>query len=329
MSFEKSEFSLESLNNINFIDYNEKFNKLVETVQILDGKIYGDFISQYYFQNNIFNKDSEENFDNNSDKNNILIDINFKEINIIFKNYNDRICFIRLIQTFFEMYKNYNSNEIAKINLSNYHILINYNYLNKNYSKIININVYNNVLFIDLNLHISFIDINLLSLNNEGLNLIKYNSNKKSFISKIDNIDIDTNYSKFNKILNRVINKKFSFIENYNINIFKNIDNCIDLILNGWIMDDFHLKDETSVLFLWKNINKNIRTSFNKNDIEKMKNYNTCSICTSKFKDTDLIINTKCNHNFHWDCNNFNSGIKNWILKFSHKCPICRFDYCI
>ena len=24
-----------------------------------------------------------------------------------------------------------------------------------------------------------------------------------------------------------------------------------------------------------------------------------------------------------------NSGIKNWISKFSHKCPICRCEYCI
>ena len=97
-------------------------------------------------------------------------------------------------------------------------------------------------------------------------------------------------------------------------------------------MDDFHLKDKTSIFFLWKNVNNNIRTSFKDDELKKLKEGNFCSICSSNFKDEDLIINTKCNHNFHWDCNscdNSNSGIKNWISKFSHKCPICRCEYCI
>ena len=93
---------------------------------------------------------------------------------------------------------------------------------------------------------------------------------------------------------------------------------------------------------------------------------NKCSICTSDFKNDDLVINTKCNHNFHWDCDYYRdyyseilstennpedndtendtennpenendivsskiSGIKNWITNFSDKCPICRCEYCI
>ena len=319
MSLEKNKYYKNCLNSIDYVDYTnykEKFDKLVQTVQILNGKIYGDFISQYYFENNILNKDDDT-----------YIDINFKEINVIFNNYNDRVCFARLMQNIFEMYQNYksNSNGINKINTSNFHILVNYNHLDKDYSKVININIYNNVTFVDLNFHIHYIDVNLLSLQDEGLNLIKYFS--KNRISRIDNGN--SNYLRFNSILNRVINKRFSFIENYNNNIFDNLDKSIDLILNGWIMDDYHLKDETCVLFLWKNIDNNIRTTYNKKDMDKMKNCNTCSICTSKFKDNDLVINTKCNHNFHWDCNNYNSGIKNWILNFSHKCPMCRYNYCI
>ena len=34
-----------------------------------------------------------------------------------------------------------------------------------------------------------------------------------------------------------------------------------------------------------------------------MNNDNKCSICTTDFENDDLVINTKCNHNFHWDCN--------------------------
>ena len=99
MSLEKNKYYKNCLNSIDYVDYTnykEKFDKLVQTVQILNGKIYGDFISQYYFENNILNKDDDT-----------YIDINFKEINVIFNNYNDRVCFARLMQNIFEMYQNY------------------------------------------------------------------------------------------------------------------------------------------------------------------------------------------------------------------------------
>jgi hypothetical protein len=280
-------------------DYIANLDKLVNTVGIFNGIIYGDFISQYYFEKNILG-------------NNLNID--FENINIIFYNYNDSISFLRLLKTLFEIYnRNCNSQNYFKI-------LLNYNYQNKDYSKVKNLNIFLNVNFINLNFYTYYLDINLISLQNGGLNLIKYENS-------------ENNYIKFSSILNRIINKKFSFIDkNYSYNIFNNIDICIQLILNGWIMDDYYLKNETSVIFLWKNVNNNIRTSFKENDLNKLKSGNLCSICSSEFKDNDLVINTKCNHNYHWkcdNCDNNNSGIKNWISKFSHKCPICRCEYCI
>ena len=108
-----------------------------------------------------------------------------------------------------------------------------------------------------------------------------------------------------------------------------NLNKCAELINNGWIMDDFYLKEKTSILFLWKNRNNNIRTSFNDDKLKKLENFNNCIICSSDFKEGDLVINTKCNHNFHWNCDNNISGIKEWISNFSHNCPICRCEYCI
>ena len=313
-------------NYINSVDYKSNLDKLVNAVRIFKGYIYGEFVSLYYLENNIFNND---------------IKLDFENINIILNNYNDSICFIRLLQNIFEIYYEKDSNK------NNYKIVINYNYNNKNYSEVKNLNLYNNVSKIDLNYYTYYLDINLLSLNLNGLEIINY-SNKKDV--------------QFTTILNRIIYRKFSFIDDYNCDIFNNIDKAIQLLYNGWIMDDYYLKRNSSVLFFWKNRDM-IRMHYNDKEKKMMYQDNKCSICTSDFKNDDLVINTKCNHNFHWDCNYYRdssnetdnhetdndetdndetdndetdndempkiSGIKNWITNFSTKCPICRCEYCI
>jgi len=349
--------STENENKCDFrCDFRCNLDKLINAVKILKGYIYGEFVSLYYLENNIFNNDIKLNFDN---------------INIVLGNYHDSICFVRLLQNVFEIYTN-NSNK------HNYKIVINYNYNNKNYSETKNLNIYNNILNVDLNYYSYYLDINLLSLNENGLNMINYKNKRK--------IDFTT-------ILNRIIYKKFSFIDDYCFNIYNNIDKAIELLYDGWIMDDYYLKKETSVLFFWKNRDL-VRTHYNDKEKEMMNNDNKCSICTSDFENDDLVINTKCNHNFHWDCNyyrdsrnSFNhildaeeiidsdrendsdidndtdndtdnhntnhsdsniasdnendnednsfhqkykiSGMKNWTINFSNKCPICRCEYCI
>jgi len=325
------------------MDYKSSLDRLVSAVNIFKGYIYGEFVSLYYLESNIFNSD---------------IKLDFENINIILNNYNDCICLIRLLHNIFEIHYDRNS----KIN--NYKIVIDYNYNNTNYSVIKNLNLYNNVSVVDLNYYTYFLDINLLSLNLNGLEIINYNNK--------NNIE-------FTKILNRIIYKKFSFIDGYNSNIFYNIERAIKLLHNGWIMDDYYLKKDTSVLFYWKHRDMS-RIHYNEKEKKMMCEDNKCSICTSDFKNDDLVINTKCNHNFHWDCNYYSdyyseilstennlennpednntenntennpednnpednnpenendivsskiSGIKNWIINFSDKCPICRCEYCI
>ena len=137
----------------------------------------------------------------------------------------------------------------------------------------------------------------------------------------------------FDNIYNRFINKKFAFIENNNINIIENIDNAIKLIKDSWIMDDIYINKNSIILFLWKNrFNKNYRTTFNDKDYNNLFENNNCCICSSEFKDDDIVINTKCNHNFHWECsinNNDECGLKYWLEKCSDNCPICRKNHCI
>ena len=184
----------------NTFDSKINLDKLVKTVEIFNGIIYGDFIAQYYFKSNVLGND---------------LKLDFENINVIFNNYNDRICFIRLLQSIFEIYNT------DYLNQNYFKIILNYNYQNTSYSQVKNLNIFNNVIYADLNIYIYYLDINLISIENGGLNLIKYeNSNN--------------NYTLFNSILNRIINKKFSFInENYCYNLFNNLNKCIELIYNG------------------------------------------------------------------------------------------------
>jgi hypothetical protein len=158
------------------------------------------------------------------------------------------------------------------------------------------------------------LDINSLYLSSSGINIIQ-----NKYIDSIDNLQIT---------MNRISEKKFSLIDDYDDNILHIYDKCIQLLHKDWIMDDKYLKKNSSVLFKWNNKNNYIRLYHNENEKNNMNAQNVCSICSNEFKEQDIVINTKCNHNFHWNCDN-SVGIKNWIINYSHKCPICRCNYCI
>ncbi|CAK5091939.1 unnamed protein product [Meloidogyne enterolobii] len=55
---------------------------------------------------------------------------------------------------------------------------------------------------------------------------------------------------------------------------------------------------------------------------EAVANNNThCPVCLEEFTKEEIIVKTKCNHYFHWDCISkyFEEGRGNF-----GKCPICR-----
>lgn len=62
--------------------------------------------------------------------------------------------------------------------------------------------------------------------------------------------------------------------------------------------------------------------AFNALNKLKFKDYNgdtdKCTVCLDEYQADDDIVLTPCNHPFHVNC------IKDWLLKFSHLCPLCK-----
>lgn len=277
-----------------------ELDKLTNFIKLFNGIIYGEYISNYYINNLLCNNKKNSNF---------------TKINIIFYSKNELLYFIRILYINFEIYNN--NTYINNANSKDFTIILKSIIDNKYYRKIYKLNILNiNEYFLNNN----NIDINLVSLNKNSLILLKhYNKNNIN----INNFDI---------ILKRIINKKFSFIyEECNIkNLIKNIEESINLIKNDWIMDDFNLGNKSIVILYWKNIFKNnFRCNLDEKEYDKIKSYDSCCICSCPFKDDDIIINTKCHHNFHWNCNKDLSGLEHWITNFSDNCPVCRTKECI
>lgn len=201
------------------------------------------------------------------------------------------------------------------------------------------------------------------NLNNNQLissHLILNNNDEASTSSNItNNIVIVKNDT---KLINRICNKTFSLVQkdNYINKHLENINICYNMVLDDYLMDDYTLtnmyktkkkkykrikttglydknllKNTIGIIFFkWSDREelekKNLRNLYKKEDYKKILSQDECIICSNKFKDNDIIINTSCNHNFHWktDCNlNIDCpGVSNWITNHKYNCPICRFD---
>ena len=282
-----------------------ELDKLINIIKSFNGKIFGKFVREYYIDLMI------NNFHN--------VDLDELDINIIFDSESITKKFIRIVNQHFELNKNLN---VDDKNINIYYLVFNYEDDTEFISKIVNLNIIeytNNIAYnYYINKFSNNIDINYLSLNNNSLFLLDlfsyFNYNNNNLLKLC-----------FNTILNRNSNKKFSFIFKP-VNLSKyiiDLDVAYNIVKKGFLMDDTY-KNDISVLFKWKNVNKNIRTYYSDDEKSKLKNNNECSICSSKFSCEDIVINTKCNHNFHWNCCNNNSGLKNWITNFKVSCPICR-----
>ena len=136
------------------------------------------------------------------------------------------------------------------------------------------------------------------------------------------------NYDNYNIIFNRIINKKFAFIKiNFNLQYYiLFIDEAYNLLKKKWVMDDYY-HNNNSILFNWSKKNdNNYRLNYNEEDYIKLKSNNNCVICGCDFTENCIVINTRCNHNFHWYCNNTTSGLKYWIKHHKNSCPVCRSE---
>lgn len=135
----------------------------------------------------------------------------------------------------------------------------------------------------------------------------------------INNYFVFNDYSfTYDEIYYRKLNKKFCYLINnfYNIIILlkkeikitttlKNyyinkINYAHKLILNGWIMDEYFLKDKSWTLNYWNNyVNKLALIKLHNN--EKKKKNNKCFFCKNKFKIHDIVFNIN-NLYTHYNC---------------------------
>ena len=294
---------------MNYISYYE-IDKLINIINSFNGIIFGEFARDYYIDSLI--------------KNFTDIDIDNLNINIIFNSEEIIKKFIRILNQHFEINKKLNKNNEANNNYYLiFHSLDTLNNKEINISKILNLNIIENINSIKYNYNISKltnnIDLNLLAFNQNSLFLLQlfsyYNFNNYNNMFK---------YS-FNNIYNKKFNKRFSilFKQNNLSNYINNLDYAYNIIKKNFIMDDIY-DNNISIFFKWGNIDNNVRLYYSEKDIEHFKNITECTICSSKFNTDDIVINTRCNHNFHWECCNNTGGLKNWIENFKISCPICR-----
>jgi hypothetical protein len=370
-------------------DFLDKIIRLIKLINCYNGIIFGDLIINLFLINNKFIKNNNFNIDKDYinkfiklDKKNLNNINNINDINIIFDNKNIVSSFTNfLISDIFKLFK-FNRYYI-KNDIINKFITYQFSYSNK----IINLNIISNTIsnkhFVNnLNLLTNNIDFNFIYYHKNNLfffrNIFNYNNNlnnnqlttsylllnndndeARTSPNIINNIVIAKNYT---KLINRICNKTFSLVQkNYYIkNHLENINICYNLIIDGYLMDDYTLtemykfrkkkckKIQSSILYdknLLKNTigiiffkwsdrelleNKNLRNLYKKEDYKKILSQDECIICSNKFKDDDIVINTSCNHNFHWrtDCNlNIDCpGVSNWITNHKYNCPICRFE---
>lgn len=172
-----------------------------------------------------------------------------------------------------------------------------------------------------------FIDVNLLVSN--GTAIFVRPDAALSFTSMTNKID---------RILSRVRANRFAM---YRLpvfpasNVLKTLGKCHDLVKNGWVMDDAYVKKNTAVINTWQTFKDSIdevRAAFNEHEREALVSQDQCSLCHETFQDGDMVLNTCCNHNFHWVCNGDDrdratrmSGVSSWFqMKRDFACPFCR-----
>jgi hypothetical protein len=155
-------------------------------------------------------------------------------------------------------------------------------------------------------------DINLLTENERSLyvrfipNIFKYIPDKLTFLK------------------NRIVTKHFTIVPSSNNEVMNYvisnerqitlINKAFELVANNWIMDDLYHQKTIWLVGKWEHL------VCKKKYLECIE----CSLCHDKFKPNDLVLNTVCNHTFHWNCNSTN-GLMHWAKDHS-TCPYCRSE---
>lgn len=114
-----------------------------------------------------------------------------------------------------------------------------------------------------------------------------------------------------NEWISTVTENLMSSFRNGMMNIIDNLEN--DLNLNF----DFEDFEDVKVTLTESQFNNAVHTTINISDDD------TCNICLDMLnnkEDNGIPVSLKCNHAFHNNC------IKEWLIKKSIKCPMCRYE---
>lgn len=158
-------------------------------------------------------------------------------------------------------------------------------------------------------------DVNLLAENSTSTYVYKYDIPGTTYIcDKIGYIKERICKNQF-----CLLHKTSSILED-TLAVTKLVESANKLISKGWMMDDYLLCEDSWVLSTWRNLeSQKSRTR------PLLQNNNECILCQEEFEDADIVLNTCCNHTFHWQCRNSQGGIKRWVEDHKNiSCPCCR-----
>jgi hypothetical protein len=109
-------------------------------------------------------------------------------------------------------------------------------------------------------------------------------------------------------------------------NVAASMNKAVYLVNAGWTMDDTLLRRKSWVVARWRDVVSNpssIRTLDDAAALANMKSADTCALCLQRFRKSDVVVNTSCNHNFHFVCDD-GQGLQTWLEGQHANCPICR-----
>jgi hypothetical protein len=164
---------------------------------------------------------------------------------------------------------------------------------------------------------ISFLDfdVNLLTENDTGMYLRNVPYSMKYLSDKI------------NYVKNRILHKTFSFIQidRSVLDLAVIIEKAFAMTINNWTMDDHLHNTPTWTIGKWSGyVTGCHKKKYSKEKYNKMIACTECSLCQEKFKPNDIVLNTACNHNFHWMCS-ATGGLCMWVKNYQKICcPCCR-----
>lgn len=174
-----------------------------------------------------------------------------------------------------------------------------------------------------------------------------YSMNKREFKTKVCDFDfellVEDNQSmyirydilpfvvdKINFIRDRLLLHRFCLVStvypnktSYEIGML--VEKAIALCKSGWIMDDRFQGNGSWIVSKYDTLMDHtpyVRLAYDESMTKSMCSIKQCALCHEDFNNTDVVLHTKCNHLFHWDCP---QGLRNWVLHQQKLCcPCCR-----